>query len=183
MVGLGTLDLILRNVGVRVMGIALVLDIAHMHANDRAADPFGLGFQLTRSPTLKALVMTARFNAWQWELPQRLEHFQAKWIPVRVKKMRYNNDLEVLSDSAESENALMPPPLLAHPDSVATPPFTESVKLVPPTPITKGLEDPYSAWRGPVELCPVSSGFEPASPQETNTFTPAAASRKNNRFR
>jgi hypothetical protein len=34
--------------------------------------------------------MTARFNAWQWELPQRLEHFQAKWIPVRVKKMRYN---------------------------------------------------------------------------------------------
>jgi hypothetical protein len=34
-----------------------------------------------------------------------LEHFQAKWIPVRVKKMRYNNVLEVLSDSAESENA------------------------------------------------------------------------------
>jgi hypothetical protein len=30
-------------------------------------------FQLTRSPTLKALVMTTRFNAWQWELPQRLE--------------------------------------------------------------------------------------------------------------
>jgi Protein of unknown function (DUF4087) len=37
-----------------------------------------------------------------------LEHFQAKWIPVRVKKMRYNNDLEVLSDSAESETALEP---------------------------------------------------------------------------
>jgi hypothetical protein len=34
------------------------------------------------------------------------EHFQAKWIPIRVKKMRYNNDLEVLSDSAESESAL-----------------------------------------------------------------------------
>jgi hypothetical protein len=64
-----------------------------------------------------------------------------------------------------------------------TPPFTESVKLVPPTPITKGSEDSYSAWRGPVELCPVPSGFEPASPLETNTFTPAAASRKNNRFR
>jgi len=30
-------------------------------------------FQLTRSPTLKALIMTTRFNAWQWELPQRLE--------------------------------------------------------------------------------------------------------------
>jgi hypothetical protein len=26
-----------------VMGIAPVLDIAHMHANDRAADPSGLG--------------------------------------------------------------------------------------------------------------------------------------------
>ena len=36
MVSLGALDLILRNVGVRAMGIALVLDIAHMHANDRA---------------------------------------------------------------------------------------------------------------------------------------------------
>src|SRR3979411_1507850 len=45
---------------------------------------------------------------------------------------------------------LMPQPLLAHPDAVATPPFTESVKLVPPTPITKGSEDSYSAWRGPV---------------------------------
>src|SRR6202040_1236440 len=43
MVSLGALDLILRNAGVRVMGIALVLDIAHMHANDRATDPSGLG--------------------------------------------------------------------------------------------------------------------------------------------
>ena len=43
MVGLGALDLILRNVGVCVMGIALVVDIAHMHANDRATDPSGLG--------------------------------------------------------------------------------------------------------------------------------------------
>ena len=43
MVSLGALYLILRNVGVRVMRIAPVLDIAHMHANDRAADPSGLG--------------------------------------------------------------------------------------------------------------------------------------------
>src|SRR5439155_19598987 len=42
-VNLGTLDLVLRNVGVRVMGIALVVDIPHMHANDRATDPSGLG--------------------------------------------------------------------------------------------------------------------------------------------
>jgi hypothetical protein len=31
------------------------------------------------------------------------EHFQAKRIPVRVKKMRENKDLELLSDSAEAE--------------------------------------------------------------------------------
>jgi hypothetical protein len=43
MVSLGALDRILRNVGVRVMGIALVLDITRMHANDRATDPSGLG--------------------------------------------------------------------------------------------------------------------------------------------
>jgi hypothetical protein len=42
-VGLDALDLISRNVGVRVMGIALVVDIAHMHANDRASDPSGVG--------------------------------------------------------------------------------------------------------------------------------------------
>jgi uncharacterized protein YecT (DUF1311 family) len=35
-----------------------------------------------------------------------LEHFRAKWIPVRVKKMRQNKHLEPLSDSAETESAL-----------------------------------------------------------------------------
>jgi hypothetical protein len=35
-----------------------------------------------------------------------LEHFQAKWTPVRVKKMRSNKDLEIFSDSMGSENAL-----------------------------------------------------------------------------
>jgi hypothetical protein len=43
MVSLGALGLILRNVGARVMGMALVVDIAHMYANDRATDPSGLG--------------------------------------------------------------------------------------------------------------------------------------------
>jgi hypothetical protein len=33
-------------------------------------------------------------------------HFQAKWIPVRVKKMRSNNELERRSDAIGSENAL-----------------------------------------------------------------------------
>jgi hypothetical protein len=34
------------------------------------------------------------------------EHFQAKWVPVRVKKMRPNKDLRALSDSMQSESAL-----------------------------------------------------------------------------
>jgi hypothetical protein len=34
------------------------------------------------------------------------EHFQAKWAPVRVKKMRYNKNLETVSDAMGSENAL-----------------------------------------------------------------------------
>jgi uncharacterized protein len=35
-----------------------------------------------------------------------LEHFQAKWIPVRVKKMRRNKNLEPRSDSIGTEKAL-----------------------------------------------------------------------------
>jgi hypothetical protein len=34
-----------------------------------------------------------------------LEHFRAKWTPVRVKKMRQNKDPEPFSDSTGSENA------------------------------------------------------------------------------
>jgi hypothetical protein len=39
-------------------------------------------------------------------LGDSLEHFQAKWTPVRVKKMRSNKDLERFSDAMGSENAL-----------------------------------------------------------------------------
>jgi hypothetical protein len=35
-----------------------------------------------------------------------LENFQAKWIPVRVKKMRQNKNLEPRSDSIGTETAL-----------------------------------------------------------------------------
>jgi hypothetical protein len=66
MIGLDALDLILRNVGARVMGIALVVDIAHMHANDRATDPSGLGI-----PT-HAITDLEGFGH-DGELPQRLE--------------------------------------------------------------------------------------------------------------
>ena len=37
-----------------------------------------------------------------------LEHFPAKWMPVRVAKMRQNKDLEPRSDSIGVEKALMP---------------------------------------------------------------------------
>jgi hypothetical protein len=37
---------------------------------------------------------------------KNLEHFQAKWTPVRVKKMRKNKNLERRSDLIRSENAL-----------------------------------------------------------------------------
>jgi hypothetical protein len=35
-----------------------------------------------------------------------LEHFQAKWTPVRVKKIRENKNLEPRFDSIKSGNAL-----------------------------------------------------------------------------
>jgi hypothetical protein len=38
--------------------------------------------------------------------PSEIELFQAKGTPVRVKKMRYNKDLETFSESMGSENAL-----------------------------------------------------------------------------
>jgi hypothetical protein len=38
-----------------------------------------------------------------------LEHFQAKWTPVRVKKMRKNKNLEPRFDSIKSEKALASP--------------------------------------------------------------------------
>src|SRR6476620_7709992 len=43
MVGLGALDLILRSVRARMMGVALDVEVAGMDANDRAADAAGFG--------------------------------------------------------------------------------------------------------------------------------------------
>jgi hypothetical protein len=37
-----------------------------------------------------------------------LEHFPAKWMPVRVAKMRQNNEIEPRSDSIGAEKALGP---------------------------------------------------------------------------
>src|SRR5262245_54059229 len=77
------------------------------------------------------------------------------------------------------KKTLRPPPLSGHPDSRRTVPLVARVRLVPPTPITDESDDAYSACSGPVEPWPVLSGFEPASPLDTNTLTPAAARRRN----
>src|ERR1700712_5241933 len=74
------------------------------------------------------------------------------------------------------KNRLLPPPPLVQPISCETAPLVFSTRLVPPTATTAESDDEYSACVGPPELCPVWSGFEPASPVDTNTLTPAAAS-------
>ncbi len=44
-----------------------------------------------------------------------LEHFPAKWTPVRRQKMRQNKGLEHFADPLGSENALGRGPLATHP--------------------------------------------------------------------
>ena len=39
--------------------------------------------------------------------PSELERFQAKWIPVRVRKTRQNKKIEPRSDSIGTEKALV----------------------------------------------------------------------------
>jgi hypothetical protein len=43
-----------------------------------------------------------------WARPSAvlLEHFQAKWMPVRVKKMRQNKNIESCSDSIGTDKAV-----------------------------------------------------------------------------
>jgi hypothetical protein len=43
-----------------------------------------------------------------------LEHFQAKWTPVRVKKMRRNKNIEPRSDSIGTDTLARIPPGLTH---------------------------------------------------------------------
>jgi len=40
---------------------------------------------------------------------EALAHFRAKWLPVRVKEMRQNKNLELGSDSIRTEKALAQP--------------------------------------------------------------------------
>jgi hypothetical protein len=55
MVGLGALDLVLRNVRARMMSIAAVIEVAGMHAEDRAADAPRLGIPAHAIMDLEAL--------------------------------------------------------------------------------------------------------------------------------
>jgi hypothetical protein len=48
MVGLGALDLILRSVRARMMGVTPVIEVAGMDADDRAADATSLGNSSSR---------------------------------------------------------------------------------------------------------------------------------------
>src|SRR5436190_17333059 len=73
---------------------------------------------------------------------------------------------------------LLPPPPAAQPFS-RTVLSLASFSVVPPTATTHGSDDSYSACRGPPECWPLESGFDPASPVETKTLMPAAASRRN----
>jgi hypothetical protein len=43
MLGLAALDLVLRRIRARVMGIAFDIEVADMHSDDRAADVLSLG--------------------------------------------------------------------------------------------------------------------------------------------
>jgi hypothetical protein len=51
----GALDLILRSVRARMMGVALVIEVAGMYADDRAADAAGLGIPAHAIMDLEAL--------------------------------------------------------------------------------------------------------------------------------
>src|SRR4051794_6135370 len=74
---------------------------------------------------------------------------------------------------------LAPPPLPLQAVSSVTFRLEDSCRDVPPTPTTALSEASYSAWRGPLDEWPEESGLEPASPLETKTLTPAAASFRN----
>ncbi len=76
---------------------------------------------------------------------------------------------------------LRPPPPAAQPVSDEMVPSAARSSLVPPTAMTAGSVLSYSACSGPVGLCPVSSGLDPASPVDTKMFTPAAASLRKRR--
>src|ERR1700726_2535425 len=63
MVGLGALDLILRSVRARMMGVTVDLEIAGTHADDRAADTSGLGIPAHAIMDLEALGHGRRSDA------------------------------------------------------------------------------------------------------------------------
>src|SRR5208283_2599921 len=60
------------------------------------------------SASVRNLDMARLFQLWcRFTRRDLLERFQAKWLPVRVKKTRKNNTLEPRSDLIGSEKALV----------------------------------------------------------------------------
>jgi hypothetical protein len=55
---------------------------------------------------MRGKTMRGKIRGWRNALRYRLEHFRAKWTPVRVKKMRQNKNIEPRSDSIGTEKAL-----------------------------------------------------------------------------
>jgi len=55
MIGLAALDLVLWIIGARMVGIAFDVELASMHADDRAADTSGLGIPAHAIMDLEAL--------------------------------------------------------------------------------------------------------------------------------
>jgi hypothetical protein len=93
MVGLGALDLILRSVRARMMGVTLVIEVAGMYPDDRAADATSLGIPAHAVMDLEALrhgrplrcreelqKAVLALNAF---LPERHEHSTAT-LPHRI---------------------------------------------------------------------------------------------------
>ena len=78
------------------------------------------------------------------------------------------------------KSAALPPPLPTQPRSLCTVPSGARFngRAADPDDVDVG-RSVFDLGRGRLELCPVTSGFDPASPLATKTLTPAAASLRN----
>jgi biopolymer transport protein ExbB len=74
-----------------------------------------------------------------------LEHFRAKWTPVRVKKMRQNKNLEPRSDSIGTEKALAPVFAILWTLSFAMAPLAAQTPVAAQTPALAQTAPPQAA--------------------------------------
>ena len=98
-----------------------------------------------------------------------LEHFQAKWTPVRVKKMRRNKDLEPRSDSIGTEKALS---LRVCPGNAATLFRPRRVLISYFEPILINLNSPSDCTTREPSASSILGGFlEPIVPYSPDAYT------------